>query len=307
MEMDQKEFYRQIIENMYDGVYIVDPDRRILFWNKAAERISGFPAEKVVGSYCFDNILNHVTENGAQLCLMGCPLHATIADGQPREAEVFLHHADGHRVPILVRTAPILDKDRKITGAVEVFSDNSLLFSTRHRMRKLQETASLDPLTGIGNRRRMETRLQYALAEFQQHRIRFGVLFVDIDYFKRVNDAFGHEVGDQVLRMLANTLNKNIRGDDAAARWGGEEFIVLLSDVDLDGLEAVAEKLRVLIKASSITVNGKPLQVTVSIGGALVRYEDDAASLLRRADQNMYQSKLAGRDRVTCDSHAEVE
>ncbi len=307
MEMDQKEFFREIIENMYDGVYVVDTKRRILFWNKAAERISGFPAKKMVGSYCFDNILNHVTEKGTPLCLKGCPLHATIADGQPREAEVFLHHAEGHRVPVLVRTAPIRDENGKITGAVEVFSDNSLLFSTRRHMRKLEETASLDPLTGIGNRRRMETRLQYALAEFQQHRIRFGILFLDIDYFKRVNDTYGHEVGDRVLRMLANTLRKNIRGDDAVARWGGEEFIVLLSNIDLDSLEAVAKKLCALIKASSITVNGSSLQVTVSIGGALVRYEDDAASLLRRADQNMYKSKLAGRDRVTCDSRIEVE
>jgi diguanylate cyclase (GGDEF)-like protein/PAS domain S-box-containing protein len=304
MDTNQEDIFREIIENMYDGVYLVDPQRRILFWNKAAERISGFPAEKVIGSHCFDNILNHVTENGTQLCQTGCPLHATLADGQVREAEVFLHHADGHRVPILVRTAALKDREGKITGAVEVFSDNSLLFSTRHHMRKLQETVSLDPLTGIGNRRRMETRLQYALAEFQQHRLRFGILFIDIDYFKRVNDTHGHDVGDQVLRMVANTLRKNIRGDDTVARWGGEEFIVLLSNIELEGLEAVAEKLRVLIKASSITVNGKPLHVTISIGGALIRQEDDIPSLLRRADQNMYQSKLAGRDRVTCDSRA---
>lgn len=303
--MDQQEFFREIIDSMYDGVYIVDPDRKIIFWNRAAKRISGFPAEKVVGSYCYDNILNHVTENGVQLCFKGCPLQATIGDGTPREAEVFLHHADGHRVPILVRAAPLKDENGNIIGGVEIFSDNSLLFSTRRRVRTLEATASLDPLTGIGNRRHMETRLQFALAEFQQHRVPFGILFVDIDYFKRVNDRYGHEIGDKVLKMAANTLHKNIRAEDAVARWGGEEFIVLLADTDLDGMQSVAEKLRVLVKESSLVYDGNPLQVTVSIGGALARYEDDTISLLRRADEHMYQSKLAGRDRVTCDPSPE--
>jgi len=256
----------------------------------------------VLGSHCHDNILNHVTEHGTQLCLTNCPLHATIQDGRPREAEVFLHHAAGYRVPILIRTAPLRDDNGVIIGAIEIFSDNSRLF---HRVKRLEQAANLDPLTEIANRRYMENRLAFALVEFQQHRIPFGVLFLDIDYFKRVNDTFGHEVGDRVLQMVANTLRRNIRTEDWVARWGGEEFLVLLNNVELEGLYSAAEKLRALVKASALQVHGQPLQITVSIGGALARLEDDVASLLRRADQNMYHSKLSGRDRVTCDGEGE--
>ncbi len=304
MEKQGPDFCREILEHMCDGVYFVDRERRILFWNKAAERISGYPAEKVVGSHCYDNILNHVTENGTQLCLTSCPLHATIQDGKPREAEVFLHHADGHRVPILIRTAPLRDGNGVIIGAIEVFSDNSRLF---HRVKRLEQAANLDPLTGIANRRYMENRLEFALVEFQQHRIPFGVLFLDIDYFKKVNDTFGHEVGDRVLQMVANTIRRNIRAEDVVARWGGEEFLVLLSGVELSGLHLVAEKLRALVKASSLEVADGTVQVTVSVGGALIRLEDDIASLLHRADQHMYHSKLSGRDQVTCDGEQDSE
>lgn len=298
--MTEEFSYRKIIDSMFDGVYIVNPERQIIFWNKAAERISGYPAERMLGSYCYDNILDHVTEGGRQLCFDGCPLHATIANGQPCEAEVFLRHAEGYRIPVLVRTAPLQDEDGKIVGAVEIFSDNSQLFSSRNRVRKLEETANLDPLTAINNRRRMESRLQYALAEFRRHRVPFGVLFLDIDYFKRINDAYGHEIGDKALQMVAKTLQKNVRTEDVVARWGGEEFIILLSNVDLDGLRAVAEKLCAIVKTSAFRVDSHLLQVTVSIGGALIQPGEDTASLLRRADQHLYRSKQTGRDRVTC-------
>lgn len=303
--MDDQNFYLKIIDNMFDGVYFVDTKRRIIYWNKAAERISGFPAGRVENSFCYDNLLNHVTETGVQLCHKGCPLQATIEDGKRREAEIFLHHADGHRVPVLIRTSPLQDGEGKNIGAIEVFSDNSSLFSTRRRVRRLEESVMLDPLTGIGNRRYMEAKIQAALAEFQQHRIPFGVLFIDIDYFKQVNDTYGHNFGDKVLRLVATTLMKNVRPDDSVARWGGEEFVVLLADIDMENVIAVAEKLRVLVKGSALPYSEGPVSVTISIGGTMIRFEDDSLSLLHRADDNMYKSKLAGRNRLTYDPPAE--
>ncbi len=292
---------KDILDNLYDGVYFVDPERRIIYWNKGAERITGYPAGHVIGNFCHDNILNHVTENGVQLCFNGCPLQATIADGNPREAEVYLHHADGHRVPIQVRTSPILDANGKIIGAVESFSDNTSLYTIRRRARKLEQAVLLDPLTGIGNRRLIEIKMQSALSEFQQHRIPAGILFIDIDYFKRVNDESGHPTGDLVLKMVANTLHNNIRPEDTLGRWGGEEFIVLLTTIDCEDLANTAKKLRTLVENSHLTVDGKEISVTISVGTTLARMEDNLNTLLHRADQNMYRSKLAGRNRVTTD------
>ena len=114
---DNPDFYKDLIDNLYDGVYFVDRDRRITYWNKGAERITGFNAERMLGHFCHDNLLNHVTENGVQLCFNGCPLHATMADGRSRQAEIYLHHSDGQRIPVLVRTVPIRDENGEITGA----------------------------------------------------------------------------------------------------------------------------------------------------------------------------------------------
>ncbi|HEY5270633.1 MAG TPA: diguanylate cyclase [Anaerolineales bacterium] len=292
---------KDILDNLYDSVYFVDPARRITYWNKGAERITGYPAGRVMGSFCHDDILNHVTENGVQLCFNGFPLQATLADGKWREAEVYLHHAEGHRVPIIVRTSPIREVNGEIIGAVETFSDNTSLLTIRRRATKLDQTILLDPLTSAGNRRHIEIKLQSALSEFQQLRIPAGILFIDIDYFKRVNDESGHASGDSVLKMVANTLQHNIRNEDTLARWGGEEFIVLLNGIDRKGLANTAEKLRTLVENSHLTLDGKVIAVTISIGTTLARLEDNLDTFLHRADQNMYHSKLAGRNQVSTD------
>lgn len=104
---DEKDFYKDIIDNLYDGIYFVDRDRVITYWNKGAERITGYAATQTIGHSCRDNLLNHVTANGIQLCMTNCPLAAVMEDGHVREAEVFLHHKDGHRMPVVVRATPM--------------------------------------------------------------------------------------------------------------------------------------------------------------------------------------------------------
>jgi diguanylate cyclase (GGDEF)-like protein/PAS domain S-box-containing protein len=301
MKKKNNDAYKEILDNLYDGVYFVDRERRITYWNKGAERITGFNAARMMGHFCHDNLLNHVTENGIQLCFDGCPLHATMADGRPRQAEIYLHHSDGQRIPVQVRTTPIRDENGEITGAVETFSDNSNLMSIRHQVRRLEDTVLLDHLTGIGNRRFMERRLQIALLEFQQQNTPFGVLFMDIDRFKWVNDTYSHETGDKVLTMVANTIRHNLRSEDAVARWGGEEFVVLVAGLDNIGLGVMAEKLRTLVEHSSLRLKDKNMGVTISIGITLVRTDDTLNSIIDRADQNMYKSKRAGHNCVTGD------
>jgi diguanylate cyclase (GGDEF)-like protein/PAS domain S-box-containing protein len=288
--------YKQILENMDEGVYFVDRDRRIIYWNKGAERISGFTAEQVQGHFCHENILNHVTENGTRLCFFGCPLHATIADGNSRQAEIYLHHAAGHLVPIMIRTTPLRDETGEIVGAVEVFSDNTRLMTIRHQVRRLEDAAYLDPLTGIGNRRFMEKRLQTAMVEYRYQDNPFGILFIDIDRFKLINDTYGHAVGDQVLTMVANTMRNYLRSDDAVARWGGEEFVALFQGLDESGLKSTADKLATLVRNSALRVKGQVISVTVSIGMSMVGSEDTPQTVIDRADAAMYRNKHDGKE-----------
>lgn len=297
---EDQDFYKGIIDNLYDGVYFVDRDRIITYWNKGAERITGYSSAQAIGRGCRENLLNHVTANGVQLCQNDCPLAAVMEDGHEREAEVYLHHADGHRVPVLVRASALRDGEGQIIGAIETFSKNALVTDTRRRLREMRRVAMSDPLTGIGNRRYLDGRLKAAIAVIQNGSSVAGLLFVDVDHFKRVNDTYGHHTGDDVLRTVANTLQYALRATDTLGRWGGEEFIAILYDLQgKEALQAVAEKVRTLVECSRLDVNEQGLTVTVSIGATLVHAADTPEHLVQRADKLMYRSKKAGRNLVT--------
>ena len=291
--------YRAILDQLADGVYFVDRDRRICFWNKAAEKITGYSADEVMGSRCSDNILMHVDDKGRNLCENMCPLAATMADGRGREASVFLHHREGHRVPICVRAAPVRGRHGTIIGAVETFKNNVAAIADTKRIEKLQELAYLDELTRLANRRHVSQVLHARFAEASRHDRQFGVILADIDFFKQFNDNYGHDVGDQVLQMIARTLSHNCRPYDTVGRWGGEEFLVVTAHAAADQIQQLAERLRMLVERSSLTVAGRVLNATVSIGATMAHAEDDIKQLVARADELLYRSKAAGRNRVT--------
>ncbi|MBN2118155.1 MAG: sensor domain-containing diguanylate cyclase [Anaerolineales bacterium] len=297
---DEKNFYKDIIDNLYDGVYFVDRDRVITYWNKGAERITGYSPAQTIGRSCRDNLLNHVTASGVLLCQNHCPLAAVMEDGREREVEVFLHHAQGHRLPVMIRATALRDETGKIIGAIETFSNNTNVINTRRQLREMHRAAMTDPLTGIGNRRHLEGRLRAIIAEFQDGASHAGLLSIDVDHFKQFNDAYGHNTGDIVLRMVAQTMRHALRATDTTGRWGGEEFIAIVHDVrDEDDLRAAAEKVRALVEHSRLDVKGQGLTVTVSIGGTMLLAGETPDSLVGRADQMMYRSKQAGRNRVT--------
>ena len=133
----EKDSFEKIIDNLREGLYFVDRNRVITYWNKAAERISGFTADEVVGKSCTDNVLNHIDGDGQNLCTGLCPLAATINEGEPRETEVFMHHKDGHRIPVSVRVSPLTNKEGNIIGGMELFSDISNQVANKLRLKEL--------------------------------------------------------------------------------------------------------------------------------------------------------------------------
>ncbi|MFQ3631596.1 diguanylate cyclase [Roseiflexus sp.] len=292
-------FYRKVLDSIDDGVYFVDRNRRILYWNRGAEQLSGYCADEVVGHLCSDNLLRHIDEEGRRLCRDGCPLAATISDGQPRRANVIMHHKEGHLVPVCVRVTPIRDQSGDIIGAVEVFSDNSHQKAVQVEIERLRELTLLDPLTGIGNRRFVETATLSRLEELRRYGWSFGVILLDIDHFKAVNDMFGHLVGDDVLRMVARTLAHNVRAFDSVGRWGGEEFAIVVRNAGTEALMNLAERLRMLVEQASLSVANEIVRVTVSLGATVACLNDTLSSVFERADQMLYFSKHHGRNRVS--------
>ncbi len=291
--------HERILDSLFEGVYYVDQEKRITFWNKGAERITGYSRAEVLGLSCAQNILRHVDDEGRELCRSGCPLTATLRDGTPREANVYLHHKQGHRVPVSVRASPVRDADGRIVGSVEIFVDNSSYRQILRDFEELKHEVFVDELTQVGNRRYGEMILRTRLYEWQASQIPFGVLFVDIDGFKDVNDTHGHKRGDAVLVMVGRTIGNLLRQADHIVRWGGDEFIVILSPVNAGLLKRVAERIRVFVERSFIMMERDKLSVTASLGATAAEAGDTVDTILQRADGLMYFSKNSGRNRVT--------
>jgi diguanylate cyclase (GGDEF)-like protein/PAS domain S-box-containing protein len=291
-------FHKSLVDHLADGVYYVDRQRRIQYWNHGAERITGYAAEEVVGRRCADNMLAHVDGAGTQLCRTICPLAASIRDDAPHEAEVWLRHHDGHRVPVRVRTAPIHDADGRVRGAVEVFDDASRLLDARRQAASASHDALTDPLTGLANRRQFDLSLEGCLENLHRYGWASRLLIVYIDQFKVVNAQHGDEAGDAALRTVASTIAGGIRVGDLAARWGGEEFVVLANAVDDATLRELGERVRVLVASSIVRHAWLEIPVRVSIGAAMAKDGEGAHALIERADEALYHAKSTGRDRL---------
>ena len=293
-------FFKVLLDNLFDGVYVVDTDRRITYFNGGAERLTGFAAREVVGRCCADNVLMHTDPDGTLLCPGElCPAAAVMREGVAAVHEVFLRHKDGHRVGVLTRIAPIRDSAGAVVGAVEVFADNSAQLAAAEEIERLERLSMLDTLTGLGNRRFAETVLAGRLGELRRYGWPLAVGFVDIDHFKEVNDGRGHGVGDAALRMVARTLLGGVRGSDSVVRWGGEEFLLVLPGVEAGRLGELLEKLRRLVESSALEAEGGPVRVTISLGGTMAVAGDTPETLLERVDALMYESKRAGGNHVT--------
>lgn len=291
--------FRTLVDNLSEGVYITDTERRIAYWNKSAVEITGFGADEVMGHSCADNILIHIDENGKSLCKGLCPLAASMNDREIRSAKVFLHHKEGHRMPVFVTTMPVLGEDNAVIGGLEIFHDATEEMGALKQMEELKAQSLLCPLTGVGNRRAAEQMLQQKFDEMNRNNATVGLVFIDIDHFKTINDKYGHQAGDIVLKMVARTLAHAMRTYDFLARGGGEEFVAILPNLHRPQLETFAERLRVLVEKSSLKISKGLLAVTISLGAVIASPNDSVDDIMEQADALMYKSKAQGRNRVT--------
>lgn len=290
----------QGLNALYEGFCLFDQTWKVSFWNRVAEEITGFSPSEVQGRSCADGIFLHLDEEGQVLCETDrCPLRRVLRGGVPVEEKLFLRHRHGHRVEVLARLVPLTESDSQIQGICQAFVPSQSTAALSERVRLLEKYALLDTTTGLPNRRYLESTLGARLQEKNHYGWSLGALYIDIDHFKEVNDRYGHEVGDRVLRMVSDSLISGLRVFDTVGRWGGEEFLVLASDVNAKDLIKLGERFRLLVESSSMPVESERLSVTLSVGGAMSRPGDTPESLLARADRCMYEAKSRGRNRVS--------
>lgn len=193
-------------------------------------------------------------------------------------------------------------RSRIAVGRRLVESEDKLLRYAHEMERLAQERERLmlvDPLTKAGNRRNAERHLGDNMARFQRNGEVFGILLLDVDNFKHLNDTRGHAAGDEVLIGLVNTLKNSVRTYDRVFRWGGEEFIVLLPNIQPEEVEKMGNRICTAVSGTPVEIGGQSLTITVSMGATYVRPTDTIDTLLTRADRLMYESKKSGKNRST--------
>ena len=159
--------------------------------------------------------------------------------------------------------------------------------------------AFMDPASQVANRHYLDKQLVRQLDQHSKYGTPFGILLADLDEFKNINDTYGHVAGDATLVVVAKTLAGCLRASDVLGRWGGDEFLVILPRISEDVLESTSKRCRAMVARSTVPVDIGQIQVSISVGAAMVMHGDSAESLLHRADQHMYSRKQSGRDGVS--------
>lgn len=178
---------------------------------------------------------------------------------------------------------------------------HSQIVTLRSSLSQAQEVVLQDPLTGTGNRRQFDITMQKAIQECEQKGHALSLVMCDIDHFKRVNDAFGHQVGDELIKMFARVIEQNTRDTDTVIRYGGEEFAIILPMTEQGAASSIADRIRRQFEGKRLTIretNQKVGQLTASFGVAQYRPGDDVEALVQRADGKLYDAKSGGRNRV---------
>ncbi len=177
---------------------------------------------------------------------------------------------------------------------------NHLVYPLRNALmyRQALHTAHKDPLTGVKNRAALDSAMERELHLARRQNRSFSILLLDIDHFKRINDTWGHPCGDAALRAVAHCIAETIRGSDILFRYGGEEFVILLSDTDAQGALQLAERIRQALERLECDYDNQSIRLTASLGIATLQDNEAAHALLKRADDALYQAKATGRNRV---------
>ncbi len=294
-----KAFFNILLNQVQDGVYCLDKDRRIVFWGKAAEQATGFERAEVLGRQCPEDFALLVDHEGSAVAAEKCPIIATLADGTIRSAELFLRHKEGYRLPVSLRVIPVIREDGEIIGAAAVFTDMSPKVTIPMNITDLERRGLLDVETGIPGRKFLDMHLAARLDEYQRYALPFGLIYADVDNYAKILERYGRFDAIKILRMISRTLHKNIRYFDMVGRWDVEEFLVILLNIDESRLDIVANKLRLLVADSYITVETGTLGATVSMGACLVQRYDSIEGLTKRAEQLMLHSKWRGKNKVS--------
>ncbi len=283
-----------LLSSFGEGVFSVDIEGQCTFVNQIALSMLGYREIDLLHQD-HHALLHHHHFDGHSFPKEDCPVHLTLGDGQRRSGETHFICTNGRFLPVHYTVMPI-KQGSEVTGAEVIIQD---ITEQKETEKRLYQLANFDVLTACPNRRYFMEQLQQHFQMAQNAKCEIALLMLDLDFFKAINDTFGHAAGDLVLQDFAFTLQQFLREGDIAGRVGGEEFAIILPDTDMITAQQWAEDLRQRVAEAISTYQGQNIAITVSIGIAPFQATDkDIDHWLSRADRLMYRAKGLGRNRV---------
>jgi diguanylate cyclase (GGDEF)-like protein/PAS domain S-box-containing protein len=288
--------FSEIVYESISACYLVNKDRKILYWNRKAADVSGYAESEILNRHCYDDILDHRDFSGVKLCTGEdlCPLVVSVQTGSIVQKSVLMRAKSGIRIPVNVKVIPIIYRDEPI-GVIEFFEVETDALRAGRLFEEILRTALTDPMLGILNRLAVLEEAKKAVSAKKNYGIDSTLIFIDIDDFKKINDTYGHIKGDEVLRKLSEIFSYGIRKNDAVGRIGGEEFLIVSYGAKAEEALSIAERLRTMVETSDIL----PVKVTISLGVTPVKEGDTVETAVERADKAMYMSKAKGKNTTT--------
>ncbi|MEZ6096344.1 MAG: diguanylate cyclase [Pirellulaceae bacterium] len=289
-------FFQCLLDSMNEGVVFIDRNCGIRTWNKGVQALTGL-GTAVLGRRLEPSLLQLKDGNRLPIHDNKNPFAAWIEAGTEASDKFFITGRSGRDAQVDLQFFPVLDSENKPMGGVILMRDTSLQVELQKQLNDLYAIATLDPLTQVANRAEFERILDEYIHTHRSVGLSCGIIVCDIDYFKKINDNYGHHVGDQALIAFAALLKQHVRPHDFVARYGGEEFVVLCGHCTEEAAQERAETIRRVLEATA-----QPMlenrNITASFGVAELADEDDPSSLFVRADQALLRAKETGRNRV---------
>jgi diguanylate cyclase (GGDEF)-like protein/PAS domain S-box-containing protein len=290
-EIRDPELLRVVLDSLQTGVYVVDRERRIVLWNSGAELISGYMRHDVVGRMSRENILVNCNDVGCALCGVVCPLTEAIHEGHPREAQIYLRHKAGHRVPVHLRVVPIRDDHGSVIGAAESFEEQGPLAELGIYPGNLAAHGCLDLPTGVPNHAFTQSHLRENLNFFNEYHLPFGVLMIHVNGLRHLRTTHGREAIEVMLHVVAQTMKHTLRPDGFLGRWSEDAFLAILTNGSRAELERAAQSLQKIVGSSGIQWWDDLLSVTISVGTTMVQAGDTMDALLERVQHSLDEAR----------------
>jgi diguanylate cyclase (GGDEF)-like protein/PAS domain S-box-containing protein len=281
-----------------EGVIFVDRQYEVGAWSQAVETITGRSRDAAIGQTMSPLLLNLHDTSGNRINEDQCPVMACLQSGKIRNGDYRIIGPSGREVKVELTATPVIDHDNVVLGAVILLHDASVQLDLQRQLRDLYETSVLDPLTQVANRGEFERVLGDTIRSCKMAGNYNACLIIcDIDYFKSINDNFNHHIGDQALIAFADKLKQYVRAQDLVCRYGGEEFVILCADCDIDSAIERAEEIRKSLEVTPLPMlDGKC--ITASFGVSQLRSADNGTDFFVRADSALLKAKELGRNRV---------